>query len=293
MSSARHWLRRIAVVSAFAVVGGAAIATPAFASTVPAAPHLDSVHFVHDSSNSQTGAIRVTWTAGSDGGSAITEYRVYEGSVSGHESLAMFLTPTGTTQSWDFPNGGFGNVVYHFVVTAINSIGESAWSNEYVSSFNLVSGEFSASTTGWNGNVGGAITSGNDFSGSHGSAGVMVNTQQSGISESDSNDSPDSVQDSSVYTGLHCTFSGMVKTAGNFKLRIREYASVAAGGALLGTPAISALTSGGSTWTSATTSSYTVVGGTNSRLDFNVIHTGLSTNDQSLDDALWASCDDN
>jgi len=71
--------------------------------------------------------INLSWTApSSNGGSAITGYKVYRGTASGSETL---LVPTGNATSYNdtvVTSGQF----YFYKVTAVNSVGESPQSNE-------------------------------------------------------------------------------------------------------------------------------------------------------------------
>jgi subtilase family serine protease len=74
--------------------------------------------------NAQVG---LSWSApSSDGGSAITNYKVYRGSASGAEmwlaTLGNVLTYTDTTVT--------NEQTYYYQVTAVNSVGESGLSNE-------------------------------------------------------------------------------------------------------------------------------------------------------------------
>src|SRR4029077_9246604 len=89
-------------------------ATPQAAVTVPGAPSLNSA-------TAGNGSVALAWSApGSNGGAAITGYRVYMGTASGGEGLVAIL---GNVTSWSdsgLPNG----TTYYFEVTARNSVGE-------------------------------------------------------------------------------------------------------------------------------------------------------------------------
>ena len=68
----------------------------------------------------------MTWTAPSNGGSAITGYKIYRGYSSGSETLVATISPaTSYTNTW-MTNG----VTYYYKVTAVNAIGEGVKSAE-------------------------------------------------------------------------------------------------------------------------------------------------------------------
>jgi len=73
------------------------------------------------------GQIVLNWSAPSDnGGSAITNYKIYRGTSSGTET---YLTTVGNVLT--YTNTGLTNGrTYYYKVTAVNTIGESAYSNE-------------------------------------------------------------------------------------------------------------------------------------------------------------------
>ena len=72
------------------------------------------------------GAVTLTWSAPSNGGSAITGYKLYRSTVSGSETL---LTTLGAVQSYTNTGLTNGNV-YYYRVSAINANGEGALSSE-------------------------------------------------------------------------------------------------------------------------------------------------------------------
>src|SRR4029450_11550623 len=97
-------------------------ATPTAAATVPGAPTLT---FAAGASNPTH--VHLAWSAPSNtGGSTITGYRVYRSTSPGTETL---LTSIGNVTAWDDNNVSAG-VTYYYQITALNSIGESARSNE-------------------------------------------------------------------------------------------------------------------------------------------------------------------
>jgi fibronectin type 3 domain-containing protein len=110
-------------------------ATPAAPASAPAAPTLSSA-------SASGGSIALSWSAPSDGGSAITGYRIYRGSTSGGETL---LTTVGTVTSWTDTGLGAGTT-YYYQVSAVNSVGESGRSNER-SATTASSGDAIAPTT--------------------------------------------------------------------------------------------------------------------------------------------------
>ena len=110
-------------------------ATPAAPATAPGATTLGSA-------TASAGSIALSWSAPSDGGSAITGYRIYRGTASGGETL---LTTVGTGTSWTdtgLPSG----TTYYYQVSAVNSVGEGLRSNER-SATTPSSGDSTAPTT--------------------------------------------------------------------------------------------------------------------------------------------------
>jgi fibronectin type 3 domain-containing protein len=94
-----------------------ASATPAI---VPSAPTLSPAI----ASNTQ---VTLIWTApGSDGGNAITNYLVYRGTTSGGETLLATLGNVLTYTNTGLTNGQ----IYYYKVSAMNSVGEGALSDE-------------------------------------------------------------------------------------------------------------------------------------------------------------------
>jgi predicted phage tail protein len=97
-----------------------ASATPDSVATIPSAPQ--DLHAT--AGNAQ---VVLTWSApASNGGALITAYEVYSGTTPGGETL---LTTVGNVL--DYTAGSLTNgQVYYFKVTAVNSVGEGAQSNE-------------------------------------------------------------------------------------------------------------------------------------------------------------------
>jgi acid phosphatase type 7 len=93
-------------------------ACDASAATVPAAPAL--------SATAGDGTVHLSWTAPSDGGAAITGYKVYRGTSSGGETL---LKTVGNVTSTDDATAANGTK-YWYRVSAVNSVGEGPQSNE-------------------------------------------------------------------------------------------------------------------------------------------------------------------
>ncbi len=95
-------------------------ATPTAAATVPGAPTLTGASVGKH-------GVALTWKApASNGGSAITQYRVYRATTSGGETLIATL---GNVTSWTDSGASSGTTLY-YEVTAVNAVGESARSNE-------------------------------------------------------------------------------------------------------------------------------------------------------------------
>ena len=112
----RRRLRRPA-----AAASSAASASSAAAPTAPGAPTLNSA-------TAGPGSVTLAWSApSSNGGSAITGYKVYRGTSSGGEA---FVASVGATTSFTDTLVSAG-ATYYYTVTAVNSVpGESAPSNE-------------------------------------------------------------------------------------------------------------------------------------------------------------------
>jgi hypothetical protein len=100
---------------------GEVSATPQAAATTPSAP-LDLT------AKSQRGVVNLTWAAPiSDGGSALTGYRVYRGTTSGAWS---FLEAVPASQLSYADGSAEPRTHYFYVVRALNATGEGPPSNE-------------------------------------------------------------------------------------------------------------------------------------------------------------------
>lgn len=91
-------------------------ATPT-APTVPGAPAL--------SASSTSALVHLSWTAPSDGGSAITNYQVYRASG----GVRVLLAPLGAVTTYDDSTVANGTT-YSYEVSAVNAVGEGALSNQ-------------------------------------------------------------------------------------------------------------------------------------------------------------------
>jgi subtilisin family serine protease len=87
--------------------------------TVPGAPSLSAAP-------ARGKGVQLTWSTPADGGSPITNYRVYRGTTSGGESQ---LTTLGTVNSYKDTSGTRGQT-YYYKVSAVNTMGEGQLSNE-------------------------------------------------------------------------------------------------------------------------------------------------------------------
>jgi fibronectin type 3 domain-containing protein len=97
-----------------------ASATPVASATVPSAPR-DLRATAGD------GTIALAWSApSSNGGSAITNYRIYRGTASGQLSLLTTVPNVLSYSDTGLTNG----VTYYYQVTALNAVGEGPPSNE-------------------------------------------------------------------------------------------------------------------------------------------------------------------
>lgn len=95
-----------------------------FAANDPAEPTLPGAPYV--TVGRDAGIAHLTWSQSDNGGSAITNYAVLRGTVSGGES---FLANTGTAVSYNDATAD-PNATYFYKVTATNSLGSSCGNNE-------------------------------------------------------------------------------------------------------------------------------------------------------------------
>ncbi len=96
-------------------------ATPHAGATVPSAPQ-------NLQATAGDGYVKLTWSPPSDnGGSSITNYKIYRGTSSGGES---YLAQVGGSTTTYTDNSVTNGVTYYYYVTAVNSVGESDKSNE-------------------------------------------------------------------------------------------------------------------------------------------------------------------
>ena len=86
--------------------------------TVPGAPVLTGL--------AGNGVNHLSWSAPSNGGAAISSYKVYRGTSAGQETL---LTTLGNVTAYD-DTGVANGTAYFYRVAAVNSVGEGAKSNE-------------------------------------------------------------------------------------------------------------------------------------------------------------------
>ena len=77
-----------------------------------------------------TGFIYLEWTVPADGGSPITGYKVYRSLESGKETFLRSVGPKSIPSADDLH--AVAGTTYFYVVTAVNTNGESFWSNEVV-----------------------------------------------------------------------------------------------------------------------------------------------------------------
>jgi len=119
VSTGTTYYYRVAAVNSYGsgLPSNEVSATPQ-AATVPGVPTL--------SATAGNGAVHLSWTVPSDGGSAITNYNIYRGTASNGETL---LATVGNITSYD-DSGLTNGATYYYKVSAVNAIGEGLLSNE-------------------------------------------------------------------------------------------------------------------------------------------------------------------
>jgi fibronectin type 3 domain-containing protein len=73
------------------------------------------------------GQVGLAWLPPASNGSAITNYKVYRGTVTGEESLLLTLGNITITSYTDLVSSA--GTTYYFKVTAVNAVGESSFSS--------------------------------------------------------------------------------------------------------------------------------------------------------------------
>ena len=119
-----------------------ASAKPVSALTVPSAPAITSA-------GAGDGKIVLAWTApSSNGGAAITNYKVYRGTASGGEAILATIGNVLTYTDTGLTNGK----AYYYKVSAVNSVGEGPTSNEMsgVPASSVVPAKYTVSVSGSN-----------------------------------------------------------------------------------------------------------------------------------------------
>ncbi len=71
-------------------------------------------------------SITLTWTAPSNGGTAVTGYKIYRGSLSGGETFLKLVGPNTTYVDGGLPD----NVQFYYKIRAVNSMGDGPLSSE-------------------------------------------------------------------------------------------------------------------------------------------------------------------
>jgi len=106
--------------------GGGGPSSGTAACSVPAAPDVPLSPTLTSASGAD-GSVSLQWSApSSNGGAAVTNYNVYRGTASGAETL---LTQVGNVTSYTDSTVTNGTT-YYYEVSAVNSVGEGALSNE-------------------------------------------------------------------------------------------------------------------------------------------------------------------
>src|SRR5439155_17806246 len=96
------------------------------------------------------GNVTLSWQAPSNGGSPITNYKIYRSSSSGTEGLYATIGNVTSYTNTGLPNGD----TYYYKIAAVNSIGTSTLSNEASArTFSIPSAPQNLQATGHIGNV--------------------------------------------------------------------------------------------------------------------------------------------
>ena len=74
-------------------------------------------------------SVQLLWSAASDGGAAISGYRIYRGTQPGGEDLVNPVATVGNILSYTDTSASFG-FTYYYKVSAVNVVGEGALSGE-------------------------------------------------------------------------------------------------------------------------------------------------------------------
>ena len=88
-------------------------------SSIPAAPVVTAT--------AGNASVQLSWSAPSNGGSAITGYNVYRGTSPGGESSTAIASPSSTSYN---DTGLTNGTTYYYKVSAVNGVGEGSQSNE-------------------------------------------------------------------------------------------------------------------------------------------------------------------
>ena len=78
---------------------------------------------------SRMNSVQLLWSAASDGGAAISAYRIYRGTQPGGEDLLNPIATVGNILSYTDSTATFG-FTYYYKVSAVNVVGEGALSGE-------------------------------------------------------------------------------------------------------------------------------------------------------------------
>jgi hypothetical protein len=105
-----------------AVVPEGEVAQTPSARTAPGPPTLNHAF-------SGVNSVQLLWSAASNGGAAISAYRIYRGTQPGGENLVTPVATVGNILSYTDSTASFG-FTYYYKVSAVNAVGEGALSGE-------------------------------------------------------------------------------------------------------------------------------------------------------------------